>query len=202
MRRLSVMLGFVVALSALRAEVVWNTVGTSYSVSAVVGFKDSKNSEWAVPFMPAADYALTSIALPLSLTGSPGLVTVALAADEDGHPGEPIETLPFTPTGATKPTLHTIDSVRHPKLRANTQYWIMVSATNPTQVGWLNGSDRFSSIGRNSSSIARLQAFRLNGGTWSLIWAPEIPGVVILGGPASRPGVAKGVSKAGRDSDF
>jgi hypothetical protein len=177
--------GILATFTQLRADLVWNTIGFgTYVVAFPVGLHDTTNLQWAVALKPSATYTLTSIALPLSLTTPPSVMTLALVTDANGVPGTPIETFRITDVNATKPTVYTITSVHHPRLNANTQYWIVASATSPTHITWYNTAN-------NSSSNGNLMAFRENGGQWSASGNPYIPGVTVIGNPSKTLSIAQ-----------
>ena len=160
-----ILFGSIILIASLKAEVIVNTIipgGQSM-------LADSR--DWAIPFKPAAAYALTSIALPLASTEASAAITVSLFADANGQPGEPIETFHVS----EKSTVYTFPSLRHPQLNKNTQYWIVVSPGNSSNLSW--------STGRGASNIAYPQAFREHGGDWSLVWIPGRPGIAISGEP-------------------
>jgi hypothetical protein len=162
-----ILFGSIILIASLKAEVIVNTIipgGQSM-------LADSR--DWAIPFKPAAAYALTSIALPLAATEAPAAITVSLLEDANGQPGEPIETFQINVSG--KSTVYTIPSLRHPQLNKNTQYWIVVSPGNSSNMSW--------STGRGASNIAYPQAFREHGGNWSLVWIPGQLGIAISGEP-------------------
>ena len=158
--------GSIILIASLKAEVIVNNIIPGGQLTQV------HSRDWATPFKPAAAYALTSIALPLAAE-APAAITVSLLADANGQPGEPIETFQINVAG--KSTVYTIASVRHPQLNANTQYWIVVSPANSSNLSWSTGS--------GTSNIASPQAFREHGGNWSLVWIPGRPGIAISGDP-------------------
>ena len=162
-----ILFGSIILIASLKAEVIVNNIIPGGQVTQV----DSR--DWAIPFKPAAAYALTSIALPLAATEAPAAITVSLRADANGQPGEPIETFQMNVSG--KSTVYTILSVRHPQLNANTQYWIVVSPAKSSNLSW--------SAGSGPSNIAYPQAFREHGSNWSLVWISGRPGIAISGDP-------------------
>jgi hypothetical protein len=101
-------------------------------------------------------------------------MTLALVTDADGVPGTPIETFRIKDVNTTEPVIYTVTSVNHPRLEANTQYWIIAGAISPTEMTWSNTADSW-------SANARLEAFREKGHPWSVIADPYVPGVLVLG---------------------
>ena len=173
----SFLLGVLLVGSQLRSELIFNTIGSGrYGVQTPVGLRNKANLQWAVALKAYSTYTLTSIALPLAVVSSPGVMTLTLAADADGTPGAAIETFGITGLNATEPTIYTATSVQHPRLDRDVQYWIVASTTNPTQVTWYNTVDSW-------SSSTSLLAYRAQGQPWSVLSDPYPPGVIVRGEP-------------------
>ncbi len=163
------------ALSAYPADMVWtNIASTDFVVAAPVGFEGRQ----AVAIQPNETGTLRSIALPLSLAAPPGVFKVSLTRDADGVPGAPLETFAITDLRATKPSVYIIDSVDHPRLVEDTQYWIVVEASGPAKITWWGNS----SSSRFSGGV---QARQDGDAPWSVYWSPDSPGAAISVGQVS-----------------
>ncbi|HEY6328439.1 MAG TPA: choice-of-anchor R domain-containing protein [Blastocatellia bacterium] len=160
-------------------DLIWTTLGSGkYAAGFSVGLLNvNANRQWAVALKPSCTCTLSSLAVPLSLDASPGVMKLALMTDVNGAPGTPIETFTVTGIHGEAPTLYTIDSVIHPRLEAWTEYWIVAQAAGPTRITWWSRPN----TAKNSASNGVPQAFRENSGPWSAIWAPEVPGVAVTG---------------------
>jgi len=160
--------------SQLRGQLMVNTIGAGrFATQVAVGRDGARNIECAVAFKPYSTFKLKSIALPLSVAGVPGAITLELAADA-GAPSTVIESLSIKDVRATEPTVYTVTSVTHLVLEAYTQYWIVVRATGSRQTRWWSTFD-------SSTSTLRPEARREAGKPWSVIYGPDPPGIVVVG---------------------
>ncbi len=116
--------------------------GNSYDTSTgyIIGNLGG-NSAYAAAFTTSTGpVALSSISVALGqIGGTGGLVDISIASDNGGIPGGILETLQaavpddFFSGGSVV----TVNSVSTPTLQANTQYWVEVSAVDPsTTFGW------------------------------------------------------------------
>jgi hypothetical protein len=168
-----------------RAEIVWNTLGSgSFGVSFRVGLLDECNRQWAIAFRSLTDCELTAIEAPLSIVAKPSEISLILAGDADGAPGESIETFVIANITNTEPAMHAIHPAQPIRLKGNTQYWIVARAASPAQMVWSNTT-------HNSSANGRIVAFRDNDERWSVGGSPYIPGIVIMAKPLKGPDTAR-----------
>lgn len=137
-----------VAISSLRADVIYTNFGAGDAYSAGTGLivtNDGKAwSSAAIAFIPEANYVLTSIefaATDLFLSGSGA--TLALFGDESGHPGgKPIESFEIERVGSFgdfAPVL-SVKSALSPLLQANTVYWVGLNAPEGGLIVWNQNS--------------------------------------------------------------
>ena len=132
------------APQAARADMIYTDFGpgNGYDTTTADPIGDiGVNSAYAAEFTTSTGpVALSSISVALGqIEGAGGLVNISLASDNGGSPGEILETL----QGAVPDdffaggSVVTVNSVSTPILQANTQYWVEVSAVDPSQTfGW------------------------------------------------------------------
>jgi 6-phosphogluconolactonase (cycloisomerase 2 family) len=85
-------------------------------------------------------YTLSQIQALLSFGSGVNSMVLSLHQDSGGVPGELLESWSLDDVLGTAPSIITLDSVRHPTLRAGQQYWITAAMVEPTSVGvwWIN----------------------------------------------------------------
>jgi hypothetical protein len=185
MRRWSSFLfGLLLVPLLLRSELIFKTIGSGvYGVKTPVGLRNKTNLQWAVAMKAQSTYTLTSIALPLAVVTPPGVMTLTLTTDADGIPGIAIESFEIVALTTREPTLYTVTSIQHPRLDRGTQYWIVASTADPTQITWYNTVDSW-------SSSTRLLGYREQGQPWSILSDPYPPGLIVYGKPLRLSSVA------------
>lgn len=95
----------------------------------------------AAAFMPSMSRPLGTIEAALNLLEGTNQVTLAIAPDDGGVPGVPLETIPLSGVLSSSPTIIAARSLLHPTLNAGTQYWLVVSVgASGSEVGWSNNS--------------------------------------------------------------
>jgi hypothetical protein len=109
--------------------VAW-TISTTDSV---LGFQQFI----AMPFTPSASYKLTSIQIALAYFEGANSLTVALAKDKGGLPGKTMASFTVTdvPPGGSCCGIEAV-TPKGVKVKANTTYWVVVTAQNDTWGGW------------------------------------------------------------------
>lgn len=171
-----------------RADVLYSTLGSddvwdhhqAYVVLGPHGTGSPAPYAAAMPFVLDHHATLTSIDLPVGASLRPGtnLFTVALLADDDGLPGEVIESfsladLPWMFSSAEP--LSTVVSELQPRLKAHRVYWLTVlPGADDTSGGWnftsplQTGTIAFTQDGGASWRLktgggTAIAAFRING---------------------------------------
>ena len=98
---------------------------------------DSPTTYLATPFTITAGGALDDILTPVFSLDSP--VSFGLYSDSSGLPGSLLEGWSSAVPGFPAQFV-TLDSVLHPLLAADTQYWFVISQTSRSQVAWYENS--------------------------------------------------------------
>lgn len=158
-RYLVVVLG---ACSALVADVV--IVDTTAPINPL-GWASSGIGQYnfasAQSFISTGNYTLNTINVPIVLDHSPNRVTFVLTEDAGGIPGNELEsftTSAWNQVQGAAPPLTRLTSTRHPLLLANTRYWLVAQASNPSDILWVWNVNDF------NSTIA----VQTNGGPWQV----------------------------------
>lgn len=138
--------------------------GQSYSVAYYPAgdFFGVVQIDYAIPFtiQGHGSYFFTAAQAPLALdhlnTG-PNSVDFLLLSNASGTPGSTLEsitvnnTLPSSPfVTKDNPALITASSTLHPKLKAGTQYWLVVDADGATEIDWNQNG-----MGQTGHNLAR-----------------------------------------------
>lgn len=132
--RLVVAVATFAGAGTLRAGVVYSNFGDNSGYSAGAGLIVMNDGQAyasvAAGFVPAGNYSLNSIELVVTdlIPNYGSDVTVGIFADSGGQPGGPaLESFTLsgllTSFGQSAPVL-TINSLLHPVLLANTEYWV------------------------------------------------------------------------------
>jgi len=154
------------------SAVIFNDFGPGDTYATGIGYTLSIGSplgtDWdqGNAFTPIGTYFLDGIKLAVGLaqTGGPqpNELDVWLMSDAGGEPGAIIESFHFSnamgPFGANNPPL-VANSLLHPVLTANTQYWL---------IGSVPGPDEFAAWNQNSINVSGLLAWREDLGSWSV----------------------------------
>ena len=152
---------FAIATTAEASSVIFSNFGPGDTFDALNAYGVTSpmfvESDIAEGFSPAATYTLDSVRLAVELIfGFGNELDIALAADDNGHPGATLEA--FVLTVGSSPAILTATSVLHPTLNANGLYWLVADVPDvPAEV-----------VGWNFNSIAGigLMATMPAGGPW------------------------------------
>jgi hypothetical protein len=129
-------------------------------------------------------FSLQEIDVGMGLMSTPNRITLELLPDVKGAPGpdsqalesfQVVNKLPFT--GSNAPAVP-VGSVLHPLLEANTGYWIVAAAAQPTEAIW-NSNDVLYGGGTF--------AYRVNDGSWEVVANDMSPAFAVLGSPVPEP---------------
>jgi len=137
--------------------------GIGYTLS--VGSPIGSDYDQGNPFTPVGTYSLDTIKLAVWLQQGPNELDVWLMSDAGGEPGAIIESFHFSNAmeqGAyhvpPAPVL-VANSLLHPVLSANTQYWLIASTPGP---------DEWAAWNWNLLNISGKRASREDMGTWNV----------------------------------
>jgi hypothetical protein len=167
--------------AAARADVLFTNLGpgddylprSGYQVGQVF----ARYHEHAETFTPReASYTLDRIEVAVGLASGPNGLTVSLLADDGGRPGGVVEAFDLAgamgPWGVENPLL-VMDSVLHPTLMVDTQYWLAVSPASEAVAYW----------NLNSPHARATIAQRDNGESW-MTFPSEFQGAFRVTGTA------------------
>jgi hypothetical protein len=126
------------------------------------------------------DYFLYTIKLAVGLVVGPNELDIWLMTDLGGKPGAIIESFNFSNAmgyfGDYNPPL-VANSLLHPLLSANTQYWLIASTPGPDEwAGW----------NFNSENVTGPHAWRTDLGAWNVYYDP-MAAFSITGTPVPEP---------------
>src|ERR1051326_6291141 len=167
----------VVSVAPSRADVIFSNLNgvqvfdpftyVSYSIDHDDPSQTPPNSEVALSFTPSSRYRLETVRMPLVLWHGTPALNLVLAKDDNGKPGNGIETIQYGGPFAElyKPTpLATFVSSARPTLDAGIRYWLVLTAPGPaaTTIGALVSP---------LQETAESQLFRSSdlGGQWTCI---------------------------------
>jgi hypothetical protein len=149
--------------------------GYTLSVGSPIGYDFDQGNA----FTPVGTYSLDTVKLAAGLESGPNELDVWLMSDAGGEPGAIIEPFHFSNAmgdfGDNNPPL-VANSLLHPVLTANTQYWLIASASGP---------DEWAAWSYNSENVNGLRAIRTNLGAWNVNNDEEMAAFSITGTPAS-----------------
>jgi hypothetical protein len=176
--------------SAARADIIFSNFGPNGSYDPSGGWAFGSVGAGAIQdiavYFRVGSQAVTlqEIGVAMGLMSTPNRITLELLPDLHAVPGpdgqaleslQLVNSLPFF--GSNRPPLM-VDSVLHPLLDANTGYWLVATASQPTEAIW------------NANSIpygGGTFAYRDNNGPWAVLGLDPIPAFAILGSPVPEP---------------
>jgi hypothetical protein len=149
---------------ALFADVIASTLPSDNSYCLGCGNAGIGTQTFAIRFDASTDAQLGEIEVAVALLSGPNQLLVSLATDDDGSPGNILESL--TAIGQMKPigsasSIVTVDSILQPTLVEGDYYWIEVSTPAPfdTMASWysndlgISGTSALSSVPPSSWSV-------------------------------------------------
>lgn len=175
--------------STARADIIFSDFGPNNSYDPTDGWTfgsagSSTLQDIAVSFRVGSQpVTLGEIDVAMGITNSPNTVNLEIVPSVNGVPGPDSQALesfqltnklPFF--GGDGPPLM-IDSVLHPLLAANTIYWLVATALQPTQAMWND----------NLLPYTEPFAYRINDGPWAAVATEGSPVFAILGSPVPEP---------------
>jgi hypothetical protein len=183
-----VVIGVLGMAESARADVVFSNLGpddswdhgNAYVLRGPFGSGSSPSGGKAMPFTPDFTAVFTSVELPLGVMLIPGTnyFIVELRADNDGLPGDVIESFAFEDVPyvfSPDQTLSVGISELNPVLEEGTTYWLAAfpgeldtsggwNWTSPLQTGtWAASSDDGATWELNPFGRPEISAFRING---------------------------------------
>jgi hypothetical protein len=151
------------------ADVIFNNFGpgdtyqTDWGWTLSLGSPIGADFDQGDPFKPSGiDFYLDNIELAVGLVLGPNELDVWLMSDNSNKPGTIIESFHFSGAmgtfGEFNPPL-SMNSVFHPLLEENTQYWLIASTTGP---------DEWAAWNWNSIGETGTHALRQDLGPWNI----------------------------------
>lgn len=178
-----------IASEARADTVVFSNFGPGMTFNQLQGFAVSGSggpppggSIAAQAFTPSATFTFSSAQLAMNLVTGPNHFQVLLMTSSGGLPGNIIETITLTnAVPMFPPQIVVANSALHPVLTAETQYWLVAFAPEPSTFGIWN-------LSLNDFSTPQARGFVSPTGPWILTNSLIKPAFQINGEPVPEPG--------------